>query len=76
MTRPASGLGTLAMARTERTELAQLLASLTPDQWTTRSLCEGWTASDVAVHVISYDSLSWTASSTTRTSAGRWSSRA
>lgn len=31
--------------------LADLLESLTPQQWGTPSLCDGWTVRDVAVHV-------------------------
>ena len=34
-----------------RRELADLLAGLTPDQWQTPSLCDGWRVRDVAAHV-------------------------
>lgn len=37
----------------ERRVLAATLATLTPEQWATPSLCEGWTVRDVAAHVIS-----------------------
>lgn len=46
---------TLALAREERAELATFLATLTPEQWNTPSLCAGWSVRDVAAHVISYD---------------------
>lgn len=36
---------------TERAELADLLDGLDPDQWTARSLCEGWRVRDVAAHL-------------------------
>ncbi|MGV9711882.1 maleylpyruvate isomerase family mycothiol-dependent enzyme [Gordonia sp. NPDC003424] len=35
----------------ERRALAALLATLTPEQWQTPSLCAGWTVRDVAAHV-------------------------
>lgn len=37
----------------ERVALADLLETLTPDEWEHPSLCEGWTVRDVAAHVIS-----------------------
>ncbi len=35
----------------QRNMMADLLEALTPDQWSTRSLCEGWTVRDVAAHL-------------------------
>jgi uncharacterized protein (TIGR03083 family) len=35
----------------QRTSLAGLLESLSPQQWTAASLCEGWKVRDVAAHV-------------------------
>ena len=35
----------------QRNALADLLDTLTPEQWSTQSLCEGWTVRDVAVHI-------------------------
>lgn len=35
----------------ERAGLADLLASLTGEQWTSPSLCEGWTVREVAAHL-------------------------
>ncbi|MFW0792311.1 maleylpyruvate isomerase family mycothiol-dependent enzyme [Gordonia sp. CPCC 205515] len=35
----------------ERRTLAATLATLTPEQWQTPSLCAGWTVRDVAAHV-------------------------
>jgi len=46
-----------AMAEAERAALADLLESLTPEQWQSPSLCEGWTVRQVAAHVIGYESL-------------------
>ncbi|MCR3722383.1 MULTISPECIES: maleylpyruvate isomerase family mycothiol-dependent enzyme [Prauserella salsuginis group] len=47
----------LAMATRERTELAEFLATLTPQEWEKPSLCEGWRIRDVVAHMISYDEL-------------------
>ena len=35
----------------QRADLADLLETLTPQQWNTPSLCPGWTVRDVAVHL-------------------------
>src|SRR3569833_1962739 len=43
-----------ALARQERAEFADFLDTLTPQQWASASLCEGWTVRDVAVHAIAY----------------------
>lgn len=48
----------MPLARDERAEFAELLATLTPEQWATPSLCTGWTVHDVVAHVLSYDELS------------------
>lgn len=45
------------LARDERTDLAEFLATLTPEQWQTESLCTGWTVKDVVAHVVSYEEL-------------------
>ncbi|MGA5542147.1 maleylpyruvate isomerase family mycothiol-dependent enzyme [Mycobacterium sp. NPDC051198] len=55
MSTDESSLMDLACA--ERTDLADFLATLTPEQWRTESLCAGWTVKDVVAHVISYDEL-------------------
>ncbi len=34
----------------QRTSLAGLLETLSPEQWTAASLCEGWKVRDVAAH--------------------------
>jgi len=47
----------LELARQERTELAEFLATLSPEQWDTPSLCAGWRVRDVVAHMISYDGL-------------------
>ncbi|WP_435747473.1 maleylpyruvate isomerase family mycothiol-dependent enzyme [Nocardioides sp. SYSU DS0663] len=44
-------------AERERTELAELLAGLSPEEWEAPSLCEGWTVRDVVAHVVSYEGL-------------------
>ena len=55
MTAPAD---TKDLARQERTDLADLLATLTPEQWDAPSLCTQWRIRDVVAHVFSYDVLS------------------
>jgi uncharacterized protein (TIGR03083 family) len=45
----------MAMAREERTELADFLASLRLEQWDQPSLCLGWRIRDVAAHAVSYE---------------------
>ncbi|MEO7587357.1 MAG: maleylpyruvate isomerase family mycothiol-dependent enzyme [Arachnia sp.] len=48
----------LEMATAERVDLADFLATLTPEQWETASLCEGWRVRDVVAHVMSFDEVS------------------
>lgn len=50
---------TMEMAVAERTDLAEYLATLTPEQWEEPSLCAGWRVRDVIAHAISYDDLTW-----------------
>jgi uncharacterized protein (TIGR03083 family) len=45
----------LRLARDERADLADLLDTLTPAQWTSPSLCQGWNVRDVVTHLISYE---------------------
>ncbi len=47
----------MTMARAERTDLADFLASLTPQDWEAPSLCTGWTVKDVVAHIVSYEEL-------------------
>lgn len=47
----------MSMARDERADLAEFLATLTPQQWDAPSLCTRWTIKDVVAHVISYEEL-------------------
>lgn len=43
---------TWRMVLEERQDILALLRSLTPDQWETPSLCEGWRVKDVAAHLL------------------------
>lgn len=47
----------MTMAREERADLADFLATLTPQDWDAPSLCTRWTVKDVVAHVISYEEL-------------------
>ncbi|MGW8888516.1 maleylpyruvate isomerase family mycothiol-dependent enzyme [Streptomyces sp. NPDC055749] len=47
----------MSLARDERAELAELLATLTPEQWNAPSLCTGWRVRDVIAHMFSYEDL-------------------
>jgi uncharacterized protein (TIGR03083 family) len=47
----------MSLAQDERTDLADLLATLTPAQWNAPSLCAGWRVRDVVAHMFSYDAL-------------------
>ncbi|TKG72934.1 maleylpyruvate isomerase family mycothiol-dependent enzyme [Prauserella endophytica] len=47
----------MALARAERADLADLLATLTPEQWEVPSLCAGWRVRDVVAHLLSYEEL-------------------
>jgi len=48
----------LELARAERLDFADFLGGLTPEQWATPSLCDGWTVRDVAAHCVSFEGLS------------------
>ncbi len=41
----------LTMVASERLALVELLETLRPDEWSTRSLCADWTVQDVAAHL-------------------------
>lgn len=47
----------MSMACDERADLAEFLATLTPEQWKAPSLCTRWTVKDVVAHTISYEEL-------------------
>lgn len=48
-------MNVMALARQERSDLADFLEELTPDQWEAESLCSGWRVRDVVAHVVSYE---------------------
>jgi uncharacterized protein (TIGR03083 family) len=45
------------LARDERADLADFLATLSPQQWGAPTLCQRWRVRDVVAHLISYDDL-------------------
>ena len=52
-----SAVDAMSLACAERAELADLLGTLTPDQWNAPSLCSGWRVRDVVAHMFSYEDL-------------------
>lgn len=48
----------MSLARDERQDLTDLLATLTPQQWDAPTLCTRWRVRDVVAHVYSYEELS------------------
>ncbi|MGH8877357.1 MAG: maleylpyruvate isomerase family mycothiol-dependent enzyme, partial [Stackebrandtia sp.] len=46
------------LARAERSELAAFLATLTPEQWDSPTLCADWNVRQVVAHMFSYEDLS------------------
>jgi len=48
----------MTMARAERADFAEFLATLTPQDWEAPTLCTKWSVKDVVAHVISYEELS------------------
>ncbi|HEX6446285.1 MAG TPA: maleylpyruvate isomerase family mycothiol-dependent enzyme [Streptosporangiales bacterium] len=48
-------MNVMALARQERSDLADFLEELTPEQWQAQSLCPRWRVRDVVAHVISYE---------------------
>ena len=47
----------MKMAHAERADLADFLATLTPSEWQSPSLCYKWNVKDVVAHVVSYEHL-------------------
>jgi uncharacterized protein (TIGR03083 family) len=50
----------MQLATDERLDLADFLDTLTPGEWETPSLCQGWSVRDVVAHVVSYEELGMT----------------
>jgi uncharacterized protein (TIGR03083 family) len=47
----------MAMAMAERAAIADLLVSLSPEQWDAPTLCEEWRVRDVVAHMFSFEEL-------------------
>lgn len=45
------------MARAERSEIADFLTTLGPEEWDAPTLCSGWRVRDVVAHMVSYEDL-------------------
>ena len=52
-----SGAETMRLACDERADLAEFLATLTPEQWEAPTLCTLWRVRDVVAHIYSYEDL-------------------
>jgi uncharacterized protein (TIGR03083 family) len=50
-----TAVDTMALARAEGADLADLLVTLEPAQRNAPSLCTGWRVRDVVAHMFSYD---------------------
>jgi uncharacterized protein (TIGR03083 family) len=48
----------MGLARAERADLAEMLATLTPQQWEAATLCSRWRVRDVVAHMFSFEELS------------------
>jgi uncharacterized protein (TIGR03083 family) len=48
----------MQLATDERTDLAEFVEQLTPQQWNAATLCTGWRVRDVVAHALGYDELS------------------
>lgn len=48
---------TMSLARAERADLAEFLATLSPQQWDAPTLCHRWRVRDVVAHTYSYEDL-------------------
>lgn len=57
MGRPGGRPDLMRLAADERRDLADLLDTLAPEQWSAPSLCAGWSVGDVVAHVVSYEEL-------------------
>ena len=53
-----TAVDTKAMARAERADLADFLATLTTEEWDAPTLCSQWRVRDVVAHMFSYEDLS------------------
>lgn len=49
----------LAAIESERLEIADTLATLTPEQWATPSCCDDWTVQEVAAHLTQAGTTRW-----------------
>ena len=61
---------TMNLARQERTDFGEFLATLTPTQWDAGTLCEQWTVRDLVAHIYSYEDLSFAALAVRMVKAG------
>ncbi|CAN5609982.1 hypothetical protein BH10ACT9_BH10ACT9_58730 [soil metagenome] len=51
-------IDSMQLATDERTDLAEFVEQLTPQQWDAATLCTGWRVRDVVAHALGYDELS------------------
>ena len=48
-------MSVMAAAEQERRDLAELLSTLSPEQWDAPTLCAQWRVRDVVAHIVSYE---------------------
>lgn len=52
-----ASVDTMGLARDERTDMAEFLASLGPEQWDAPTLCVDWRVRELVAHIYSYEDL-------------------
>ncbi|MEJ3658460.1 maleylpyruvate isomerase family mycothiol-dependent enzyme [Actinomycetes bacterium KLBMP 9759] len=52
-----AAVDTMSLAEAERTDLVDLLATFTPEQWDAPTLCAEWRVREVIAHMFSYEEL-------------------
>ena len=55
MLRPATKVDVRKVMEQERAEFVRLLGSLTHEDWSKPTVCEGWAVGDIAVHLVGVD---------------------
>jgi uncharacterized protein (TIGR03083 family) len=54
---PQHRAATRELMRAERRDIRALISTLTGEQWSAASLCDGWTVRDLVAHLVGWDDL-------------------